>query len=100
MQEVIVSIGVVVGARNNIGAIQNRRHLVSFGPVVLIPDHHQKGLVSHGPLRVCADVDAEPLICLSDRAVMHVVVQIRDDEGNVRKLRKVVRGKGAHIALD
>ena len=49
--------------------------------------------MGHRPVRVTADVGAQPGIACRDAAVVHVVAQVRDHEGTAGSLVKPVAGK-------
>jgi len=59
---------------------EDRGNLITARIVVLVPGHDQKAVVSLGKLDVRIQVLLQPGIALRDGAVMHVVIQIRNDE--------------------
>ena len=62
------------------GADEDRWNLIVAGVVILVPGNDQKAIVSLRKLDVPVQVLFEPGITLRDRAVMHIVVEIRNDE--------------------
>src|SRR5262249_42000358 len=66
--------------------IEDRGYLVVLAAVVLVPGDDQEAVVRLGPLGVGIDVVLQPGIALLDRTVVHVVLDVRDDEGDGRQL--------------
>ena len=70
---------------------KNRWDLVAAGVVVFIPRHDKQAVVGLGKLNIAVDVLLQPGIARRDRAVMHVVVEIRVDDRNRRQRGEVGR---------
>src|SRR6185312_13416442 len=90
-QQVVVVDRLVVVAGGDVLADDDRGDLVVLGGVVLVTEHDQQAVVGLRPGRVGGDVGLEPAVGGGDGAVVHVVVQVRDDERERRQAR-VVRG--------
>ena len=61
--------------------------------VGLVERHEQEAVVGARPLRVAVDVLRQPAVALGDRAVVHVVAEVGDEERH-RGQRRVVRRHG------
>jgi hypothetical protein len=48
--------------------------------VVFIPVDNEQTVVGLGPLGVAVDIGLGPGIALGDGAIVHIVIQIRDDK--------------------
>src|SRR5581483_863841 len=83
---------VPVGA--DAGSVDQGGDAVHRGVVVLVPGDDQQAVVRHGPLRVPGEVAAQPVVGLADGAVVHVVLEVRDDEGERGQARVVGRELG------
>lgn len=59
---------------------EDRGYAVALGAVVLVEGHDKKAVVGHGPLHIGVQVLLQPAIALLDRAVVHVVVEVRCHE--------------------
>jgi len=59
---------------------EDGRYAVALAAIVLIEGHDEEAIVVHGPLRVPVQVLLQPAIALLDRAVVHVVVEVRYHE--------------------
>lgn len=68
---------------------KNGCDLVAAGVVVFIPGHDQQAVVGLRKLNVAINMLLQPCIALGDGAVMHIVVQIRIDDGHGGQVRKV-----------
>jgi len=55
-------------------------YAVTLAAVVLVEGHNEKAVVGHRPLYVIVHVLLQPAIALLDRAVVHVVVEVRYNE--------------------
>ena len=56
---------------------ENGGYPIALAAVVLVEGHDQKAVVGQSPLYVRVQVLLQPAVGLLDRAVMHVVVEIR-----------------------
>jgi len=52
-------------------------YAVPLATIVLVEGDNEKAVVGGGPLHVTAQVLLQPAIALLDRAVVHVVVEVR-----------------------
>ena len=73
-------------------ADEDGRNLVVAGVIVFVPRDDQKAVMSLGKLDVGAHVLLQPGVPLGDGAVMHIVIKVRNDEGE-RGQRVEVRGE-------
>lgn len=55
-------------------------YAVTLATIVLVERHNEEAVVGHGPLRVSGQVLLQPAIALLDRAVVHVIVEVRYHE--------------------
>jgi hypothetical protein len=76
-----VVVGVLgVGAGPHLLAQKDGGDLVGLAVIVLVPGDHEQAVVGFGPGRVVAEVLAQPGVALLDGAVVHVVLNVGDDE--------------------
>jgi hypothetical protein len=66
------------------GTDEDGGNLVVAGVVVFIPGDDQQAVVALRKLDIAAEMLLQPGITLRNGAVMHVVVEIRDHEGDGR----------------
>lgn len=71
---------------------EDGRNLVVAGVVVFIPGHDQQAVVGVGKLNITINVLLQPGIALRDGSVMHIVIEVRDDERE-RRQRREIRGE-------
>jgi len=55
-------------------------YAVPLAPIVFVEADNEKAVVGRGPLDVTVQVLLQPAIALLDRAVVHVVVEVRYHE--------------------
>ena len=55
-------------------------HAITLAAVVLVERHDEKAVIRQCPLHVTIQVLMKPVVALLDRAVMHVVAEIRYHE--------------------
>ena len=89
-QPVVVE-ALVVPAGADVGAGDDGDDPVALAAVVLVPREHQQAVVAGGPRDVAAEVVAQPTVRRPDRAVVHVVVEVRHHERQVRQRGGVAR---------
>jgi len=53
---------------------------ITLAAIVLVEGHDQKAVVGQGPLYVSVQVLLQPAIAVLDRAVVHVIVEVRYHE--------------------
>jgi hypothetical protein len=53
---------------------------IALAAIVLVEGHDQKAVVGQSPLYVSVQVLLQPAIALLDRAIVHVVVEVRYHE--------------------
>jgi len=59
---------------------EDGRYAVPLAAIVLVEGDNEKAVVGGGPLDVTVQVLLQPAIALLDRAVVHVVVEVRYHE--------------------
>jgi hypothetical protein len=84
-----------VPARLYLLANEDRGDVVRVQAVVLVPGHDQQAVVRHRPGDVAAQMRAQPCVARRDRAVVHVVAQVRDHESDGRQFRVPARREPA-----
>src|SRR5487761_331530 len=96
-QHVVVSDLLAVPAGLDVRAGEDRHDLVACTPVVLVPRDDQQAVVGRRPADVAADVRLQPGVALRDRAVVHVVEQVRVDERDRGQARVAGRELGERV---
>jgi len=70
--------------------------MVAACAIVFVPCHNQQAIVRFDKLDIGAKIILKPGVSLRDGAIMHVVIEIRNDEGDRRQgsevSRKLVKG--------
>jgi hypothetical protein len=70
---------------------EDRRNMVAACAIVFVPCHNQKAIVRFDKLDIGAKIILKPSVSLRDGAIMHVVIEIRNDEGDRRQGSEVIR---------
>ena len=79
------------------GPNEDSRNLVVAGVVIFVPGHNQKAVVGLGKLHKAIDVLLQPCIALRNRAVMHVVIEIRNHERESRQRAEICGETGKRL---
>ena len=65
--------------------------MVAVCAIVFVPCHNQQAIVRFDKLDIGAKIILKPGVSLRDGAIMHVVIEIRNDEGDRRQGSEVSR---------
>jgi len=96
-QHVEVIDGFAILARLDHLAHQQGHNLVVAIAIVLIPGQDEEAVIRLGPLNIGIHVVLQPLIALLNGAAVHVMVEVRHNDGHGRQLaevRREIAGKG------
>jgi hypothetical protein len=69
---------------------EDRSNMVAACAIVFVPCHNQQAIVRFDKLDIGAKIILKPGVSLRDGAIMRVVIEIRNDEGDRGKVVKLV----------